>query len=71
MANRRFDRDRCQAVIAGAAHFRAMRKGFFFTGGGLELPVVWCLIPAIQALLGDGLYAAAPSLGSRSELKLG
>src|SRR5436853_377532 len=28
-------------LIAGAAQFWAVRKGFFFTAGGCELPIVW------------------------------
>jgi putative oxidoreductase len=57
-------------LIAGAAHFWALRKGFFFTGAGAELPVLWSMTLVIQALLGDGLYAVVPSLGSRREMKL-
>ena len=58
-------------LIAGAAHFWAIRKGFFFTGAGSELPIVWSVMLVVQALLGDGLYAVVPSLGPRSELKFG
>ena len=57
-------------LIAGATHFWAIRKGFFFTGAGAELPVVWSLMLMIQALLGDGLYAVIPSPGFRTQLKL-
>jgi len=48
-------------LVGGAAHFWAFRKGFFFTGAGAELPVVWSLMLVIQALLGDGPYAVIPS----------
>ena len=40
--------------IAGAAHFWATRKGFFFTGAGSELPIIWSVMLVVQALLGDG-----------------
>ena len=33
------------------------RKGFFFTDAGYELPLVWTVLLAIQALLGDGAYS--------------
>jgi len=57
-------------LIAGAAHFWAIRKGFYFTGAGSELPVVWSVMLVVQALLGDGPYAVVPSLSSRAELTL-
>jgi putative oxidoreductase len=57
-------------LIAGAAHFWAIRKGFFFTGAGSELPIIWSVMLLVQALLGDGPYAVVPSLRTRTELKL-
>jgi len=45
--------------MIGAAHFWTVRKGFFFTDAGSELPVVWALMLAAQALLGDGAYSLA------------
>lgn len=57
-------------LMVGAAHFWAIRKGYFFTSAGAELPVVWSAMLVIQALLGDGLYAVVPSLGSRREMKI-
>jgi len=57
-------------LIAGAAHFWAIRKGFSFTGAGSELPIIWSVMLVVQALLGDGPYALAPSLRTRTELKL-
>ncbi|MHB8529657.1 MAG: hypothetical protein ACYC8V_09135 [Caulobacteraceae bacterium] len=47
--------------MAGAAQFWLARKGFYFTAGGAELPLVWCLLLVFFALLGDGPYALAPS----------
>jgi putative oxidoreductase len=52
-------------LIVGAAHFWAIRKGFFFTGAGAELPVVWSVMLVVQVLLGDGPYAVVPSLTAR------
>ena len=57
-------------LIAGAAQFWAIRKGFYFTGAGAELPVLWSVMLAIQALLGDGPYAITPSPGFQTQLKL-
>jgi putative oxidoreductase len=47
--------------MVGAAHFWAVRNGFFFTASGAELPVVWTVLLLIIALLGDGAYALVPS----------
>ena len=57
-------------LMVGAAHFWAIRKGYFFTGAGAELPVVWSVMLVVQALLGDGLYAVVPSLGVGARLKI-
>ena len=57
-------------LIAGAAQFWAIRKGFFFTGAGSELPIIWSAMLVVQALLGDGPYALIPSLRAPAELKL-
>ena len=54
-------------LIAGAAQYWAVRKGFFFTGAGTELPIVWSATLVVQALLGDGKYALVPSLVGRSQ----
>jgi putative oxidoreductase len=48
-------------MMAGAAQFWAVRKGFYFTAAGAELPVVWLALLAIQAVAGDGPLALAPS----------
>jgi putative oxidoreductase len=33
------------------------RKGFWFADGGLEFPLSWTVMLAVQALLGDGAYS--------------
>jgi putative oxidoreductase len=48
-------------LIAGAAHFWAVRKGFYFTGAGSELPIVWSIMLVVQTLLGDGAFAVVGS----------
>ncbi len=47
-------------MMVGAAHYWAERKGFWFVGGGAELPVVWAIMLVLQAMLGDGPYALWP-----------
>ena len=44
-------------MMLGAAHFWAVRKGFWFVSGGAELPLVWAAMLVLQAMLGDGPYA--------------
>jgi putative oxidoreductase len=44
-------------LMIGAAHFWLVRKGFYFTAAGCELPIVWTMMLIVQALLGDGPYA--------------
>ena len=48
-------------LIVGAAQFWAVRKGFFFTGAGPELPILWAVGLLVQAGLGDGAFALVPS----------
>jgi putative oxidoreductase len=48
-------------LIIGAAHFWLVRKGFYFTAGGAELPIIWGVILIVQALLGDGPWAVKSS----------
>jgi putative oxidoreductase len=38
-----------------------VRKGFFFTAAGTELPMLWSIGLIVQAGLGDGAYALVPS----------
>ena len=44
-------------LMVGAAYFWAVRKGFYFTAAGAELPIVWSIMLLLQALLGDGPYS--------------
>jgi putative oxidoreductase len=48
-------------MMFGAAEFWAVRKGFYFTAAGSELPLVWLALLGIQAVAGDGAFALAPS----------
>ena len=48
-------------MMAGAARFWLIRKGFYFVAGGAELPMVWCALLVLLALFGDGPYALNPS----------
>jgi len=43
-------------MMLGAAQFWAVRKGFYFTGAGAELPLVWSVLLVLQVMLGDGPY---------------
>lgn len=44
-------------LMIGASHFWFIRKGYFFTAAGAELPIVWSIMLIVQAMLGDGAYA--------------
>ena len=44
-------------LIAGAAHFWLIRKGFWFSDAGAEFPLLWAAALLVLALLGDGAYA--------------
>jgi len=48
-------------MMVGAAHYWLVRKGFYFTKAGAELPLVWLALLWNQAVLGDGRYALLPS----------
>lgn len=48
-------------MMIGAAQFWFARTGFYFTAAGAELPLVWLALLLIQAVLGDGIFALAPS----------
>lgn len=48
-------------MMLGATQFWAARKGFYFTGAGAELPLVWSLLLVLQAMLGDGPYCLRAS----------
>ena len=55
--------------IAGAAHFWAIRKGFFFVGAGSELPVVWSVMLVVNPCWVMGLSAVVPSSVTRLQFK--
>jgi putative oxidoreductase len=38
-----------------------VRKGFYFTKAGAELPLVWLALLVIQGVAGDGSYALVRS----------
>ena len=44
-------------MMLGAAQYWVVRKGFYFTAAGAELPIVWSVMLLVQALLGSGAYA--------------
>ena len=44
-------------LMIGATQFWAVRKGFYFTDAGWELPLAWSVMLVVQALLGDGAFA--------------
>jgi putative oxidoreductase len=44
-------------LIAGAAHFWLIRKGFWFGDAGAEFPLLCAAALLVLALLGDGAYA--------------
>ena len=52
-------------MMLGAAQFWLVRKGFYFTKAGAELPLVWLALLGIQAAAGDGAYALvrSPDIG--------
>jgi putative oxidoreductase len=54
----------CIPLMLCAAQFWIVRKGFYFTSAGGELPVIWSVLLLVQALIGDGPYAV--SLGTLS-----
>jgi len=55
-------------MMLGAAHFWMVRNGFFFTKAGAELPLVWLALLGIQAVAGDGAFAAFRSPDPRRAL---
>jgi putative oxidoreductase len=48
-------------LIVGAGQYWIVRKGYWFTVGGAELPTLWALGLIVMAGLGDGAYALVPS----------
>jgi putative oxidoreductase len=49
-------------LMVGASYFWLVRRGFYFTAAGAELPIVWSIMLVLQAMLGDGPCAVG-SLG--------
>jgi putative oxidoreductase len=48
-------------MMIGAAQFWWVRKGFYFTKAGAELPLVWLALLVLQVFAGDGSYALVRS----------
>jgi putative oxidoreductase len=50
-------------ILLGAIFTVHIHSGFFFSNqnGGWEYPAFWAVALLVQALLGDGAYALAPS----------
>lgn len=44
-------------MMIGATHYWAVRKGFYFTAAGCELPAVWCLLLIGLIVAGSGPLA--------------
>lgn len=55
-------------MMIGAAHFWLMRKGFYFTKAGAELPLVWLALLVAQVVAGDGPLAVLASPDPRRVL---
>jgi putative oxidoreductase len=58
-------------MMIGASEFWLVRKGFYFTKAGAELPLVWLGLLCVQAFVGDGPYALLRSPGLRVLLARG
>jgi putative oxidoreductase len=48
-------------LIVGAVQYWLVRKGYFFTIAGAELPLLWAIGLVTLAGLGDGAFALVPS----------
>lgn len=53
-------------MMMGAAQHWLVRKGFYFTKAGAELPLLWLALLGLQAFMGDGSYALVRSPGWHS-----
>jgi len=55
-------------ILLGAIFTVHIHAGFFFTNqnGGWEYPGFWAVATLVQALLGDGAYALAPSVRKKA-----
>ena len=56
-------------MMAGAAHYWLVRKGFYFTQAGAELPLVWLALLGLQVVAGDGAFALVASPHPRRVLR--
>lgn len=52
-------------LMVGASQYWLVRKGFYFTVAGAELPMLWGFALLVQALLGDGAYAFRKSAAGK------
>lgn len=59
-ADRTVVRAFCRICGRGAAHFWLIRKRFYFTAVGGELPVLCSVMLIVQALLGHGPFSLSP-----------
>jgi putative oxidoreductase len=48
-------------MMAGAAQFWLVRKGFYFTHAGAEAPLIWLALLGLQVMMGDGPLALVAS----------
>ena len=48
-------------MMIGASQFWFVRRGFYFTSSGAELPLVWTALLGILVVGGDGAYARVRS----------
>jgi putative oxidoreductase len=48
-------------MMAGAAQFWFVRKGFYFTHAGAEAPLIWLALLGLQVMMGDGPWALVAS----------
>ena len=52
-------------LMIGATEFWWVRKGFYFTSAGCELPLLWACALLVQTLLGGGAFAVIPGARPR------
>jgi putative oxidoreductase len=57
-------------MMAGAAQFWLVRKGFYFTHAGAEAPLIWLALLALQVMIGDGPWALVASPDPRRLLRI-
>ena len=48
-------------LMVAASQYWLVRRGFFFTAAGAELPILWTVGLLVQAGLGDGAFALKAS----------